>query len=90
MKFLLFRVIGLYLSVVVVIGELIRSNVTDLPKSLIYGELSDSTPHLKLLRCIHLSRYRGRFDLEKSFTKMLFTIMRSPERIIAFEKMAFE
>ncbi|KAL5467227.1 hypothetical protein EMCRGX_G031427 [Ephydatia muelleri] len=51
-----YGVIGLYLSVVVVIGELIRSNVTDLPKSLIYDELSDSTPHMKLLSCIHLAR----------------------------------
>lgn len=85
-----YGVIGLYLSVVIVVGELIRSNVTDLPTSLIYDELSDSTPHLKLLSCIHLARYRRRFDLEKSLTKMLFAIMRSPERIIAFEKMTFQ
>ena len=76
------RIIGLYISVVLVIGSFIRNYISQLPSRLLVDEIVNPDPLLQLCSDIFLVRENRHFRLEEILVGKLFFIFRSPERII--------
>jgi len=76
------RIIGLYVSVVLVIGKFMRGYITQLPSQLLVDEIVNPDPLLQLCSDIFLVRESKDFILEEILVGKLFFIFRSPERII--------
>ena len=77
-----YSIIGLYVSVVLVIGRLIRSAISSLPSELLLDEIVNPDELLKLCNDIFSVRESKNFDLEEILVGKLFSIFRSPERLI--------
>jgi hypothetical protein len=77
-----FGIIGLYVSVVLVIGRLIRSAIASLPSELLLDEIVNPDKLLKLCSDIFTVRESKDFKLEEILVGKLFAIFRSPERLI--------
>ena len=75
-------IIGLYLSVVLVISRLIRNAISSLPSELLLDEIVNPNPLLKLCKDIFTVRESKDFKLEEILVGKLFSILRSPERLI--------
>ena len=78
----LHRIIGLYVSVVLVIGRLIRGYISSLPSQLLIDEIVNPNPLLKLCKDIFTVREGKDFKLEEILVGKLFAIFRSPERLV--------
>lgn len=76
------RVIGLYVSVVLVVSGFIRGYISDLPSSLLIDEIENPDPVLNLCNDIFLVREGKSFELEEILVRRLFSIFRSPETLI--------
>lgn len=76
------RIIGLYVSVVLVIGRFIRSYIASLPSLLIISEILYPEILLELCKDIFLVRESKEFRLEEILVGKLFYIFRSPEMIV--------
>ena len=76
------RIIGLYVSVVLVIGRLIRSSVSSLPADLLLDEIVNPEKLLKLCNDIFVVRESRNFELEEILVGKLFAIFRSPDKLI--------
>ena len=70
------------MSVVLVIGRLIRSAISSLPSQLLLDEIVNPDPLLKLCNDIFTVRESRDFKLEEILVGKLFAIFRSPERLI--------
>lgn len=70
------------MSVVLVIGRLIRSTISSLPSQLLLDEIVNPDPLLKLCTDIFTAREGKDFKLEEILVGKLFTIVRSPETLI--------
>lgn len=70
------------MSVVLVIGRLIRSAISSLPSQLLLDEIVNPDQLLKLCNDIFTVRESKDFKLEEILVGKLFTIFRSPERLI--------
>ena len=77
-----FRIIGLYVSVVLVIGRFIRTYIADLPYQLAVDEILNPDPLIKLCHDIYTVRASGDLKLEEILVGKLFYIFRSSERIV--------
>lgn len=75
------RIIGLYVSVVLVIGRFIRTYISDLPTRLYIDEILDPDPLLKLCNDIFLVRENKDFQMEEILVGKLFYIFKSPEKV---------
>ena len=75
-------IIGLYVSVVLVISRLIRNAISSLPSELLLDEIVNPNPLLKLCKDIFTVRESKDFKLEEILVGKLFSILRSPERLI--------
>lgn len=78
----LHRIIGLYVSVVLVIGRLIRGYISSLPSQLLIDEIVNPNPLLKLCKDIFTVREGKDFKLEEILVGKLFAIFRSPDRLV--------
>jgi len=77
------RIIGLYVSVVLVIGSAIRSYVTQLPRQIVYDELPNPDSLLELCDDIFYVREDGRLQEEEILVSRLFFTFRSGVRLLA-------
>ena len=75
-------IIGLYVSVVLVIGGFIRNFITKLPQTLLFDEIYNPDPLLKLCLDIFLVREQKNFKLEEILVGKLFYLCRSPEQLL--------
>ena len=78
-----FSVIGLYVSVVLVIGRFIRGYVSALPQNLLIDQIAEPDPLLKLCDDIFTVREMKILIMEEILVGKLYFIFRSPERLIA-------
>lgn len=76
------RIIGLYVSVVLVIGRFIRSYIASLPGELLIKEILYPEQLLGLCNDIFLVRESKEFILEEVLVGKLFFIFRSPRMLI--------
>lgn len=79
---LLYRIIGLYISVVLVIGRFIRSYIASLPTELLINEILYPEQLLELCKDIFLVRESGDLRLEEILVGKLFYIFRSPQMVV--------
>ena len=70
------------MSVVLVIGRLIRSSVSSLPTELLLDEIVNPEKLLELCSDIFVVRESHNFKLEEILVGKLFAIFRSPEQLI--------
>ena len=70
------------MSVVLVIGRLIRSAISSLPSQLLLDEIVYPDPLIKLCKDIFTVREGKDFKLEEILVGKLFAILRSPARLI--------
>ena len=76
------RIIGLYLSVVLVIGRALRSYVAGLPSRITFNEIPNPDSLLELCDDIFYVREDGNLQEEEILVGRLFFIFRSPTRLI--------
>ena len=72
LSFSSYRIIGLYVSVVLVIGRLIRSAISSLPSELLLDEIVNPDELLKLCSDIFTVREGKDFKLEEILVGKLF------------------
>lgn len=70
------------MSVVLVIGRLIRGAISSLPSELLLDEIVNPDQLLKLCNDIFTVRESGDFRIEEILVGKLFAIFRSPEILI--------
>ena len=77
---------SIYLTFVLVIGRFIHNFISGLPSDLTIDEIAN--PDLLIQHChdIFLLRKEKKFKEEKKHVKILFSIFRSPEKIIQLTK----
>jgi len=76
------RIIGLYVSVVLVIGSALRTYVARLPSQIKYDEIPDPDSLLELCDDIFYVREDGRLQEEEILVGRLFFTFRSSARLI--------
>ncbi|XP_065315038.1 piezo-type mechanosensitive ion channel component 2-like isoform X2 [Gordionus sp. m RMFG-2023] len=81
-----YGIIGLYVSLVLVIGRLVRSFVSGLYGRIMFDELPDVDRVLQLCLDIYLVRESGEFQLEEELFAKLIFLYRSPETLIKWTK----
>uniref|UniRef100_A0A7M4ECY9 Piezo non-specific cation channel R-Ras-binding domain-containing protein n=1 Tax=Crocodylus porosus TaxID=8502 RepID=A0A7M4ECY9_CROPO len=81
-----YGVIGLYMSVVLVIGKFIREFFCGISRSIMFEELPNVDRILKLCRDIFLVRETGELELEEQLFAKLIFLYRSPETMIKWTK----
>ena len=81
------RIIGLYVSVVLVIGRFIRTYISALPTRLYIDEILNPDPLLKLCNDIFLVRECKEFQLEEILVGKLFYIFKSPDKVAKVTEM---
>jgi len=79
-------VIAMYAAVVLVVGRLIRSLVTNDPLSVIIQEMPNVDRLLKICRDIYVVREAGDFSLEQDLFARLIFLFRSPETLIKWTR----
>ena len=77
-----YRIIGLYVSVVLVIGRAVRSNIAALPSKITFNEIPNPDSLLELCDDIFYVREDGNLQQEEILVGRLFFIFRSPARLI--------
>ena len=82
----LFRVIGLYVSLVLVIGQFVRLWVQGLSFRIMFVELPNPDLLLKLCLDIYMVRESGELKLEEELFSQLIFLYRSPETLIKVTK----
>lgn len=76
-----YGIIGLYLVVVLAAGRFIRLMITDISLRIMYEDLPNPDPVLRLCRNIILAREFGDFETEETLFWQLITLFRSPEKL---------
>ncbi|XP_075252241.1 piezo-type mechanosensitive ion channel component 1-like [Convolutriloba macropyga] len=85
-----YGIIGLYLSLVLVIGKFVRMFVSDISYKIPFDELPNVDKVLKLCLDIYLCREVKEFALEEDLFAKLMYIYRSPEMLINFTKLKLD
>ncbi|XP_043565936.1 piezo-type mechanosensitive ion channel component 2-like, partial [Chiloscyllium plagiosum] len=81
-----YGIIGLYLSVVLVIGKFVREFFKGISRSIMFEELPNPDRILKLCTDIFLVREMGELELEEQLFAKLIFLYRSPETIIKWTR----
>ena len=76
------RVIGLYVSVVLVIGRFVRGYISSLPQNLLVDAILNPDYLLTLYDDIILVREAKELRIEEVLVGKLFYIFRSPEKLV--------
>ncbi|CAH2222990.1 piezo-type mechanosensitive ion channel component 2-like [Pelobates cultripes] len=79
-------IVGLYMSVVLVIGKFIREFFNGISRSIMFEELPNVDRILKLCTDIFLVRETGDLDLEEQLFAKLIFLYRSPETMIKWTR----
>ncbi|XP_042318420.1 piezo-type mechanosensitive ion channel component 2-like [Sceloporus undulatus] len=83
-------IVGLYMSVVLVIGKFIREFFNGISRSIMFEELPNVDRILKLCTDIFLAREAGELELEEQLFAKLIFLYRSPETMIKWTREAKE
>ncbi|XP_071494350.1 piezo-type mechanosensitive ion channel component 2-like isoform X1 [Diadema antillarum] len=81
-----YGIIGLYVSLVLVIGRFVRMYFSGVSYQIMFNELPNVDRILKLCLDIYLVRESGEMELEEDLTAKLIFLYRSPETIIKVTK----
>ncbi|XP_016852843.1 piezo-type mechanosensitive ion channel component 2 isoform X1 [Anolis carolinensis] len=81
-------IVGLYMSVVLVIGKFIREFFNGISRSIMFEELPNVDRILKLCTDIFLAREAGELELEEQLFAKLIFLYRSPETMIKWTREA--
>lgn len=81
-----YGIIGLYVSLVLVIGRFVRMMFSGISYTIMFDELPNVDRILKLVLDIYLVRESGEMELEEDLTARLFFLYRSPETLIKVTK----
>ncbi|XP_056321992.1 LOW QUALITY PROTEIN: piezo-type mechanosensitive ion channel component 2 [Danio aesculapii] len=77
-----YGIVGLYMSVVLVIGKFVREFFTGISRSIMYEELPCVDRVLKLCNDIFVVREAGEMEMEEQMFEKLIFLYRSPETMI--------
>ncbi|KAF4109184.1 hypothetical protein G5714_010257 [Onychostoma macrolepis] len=77
-----YGIVGLYMSVVLVIGKFVREFFTGISRSIMYEELPCVDRVLKLCNDIFIVRETGEMEMEEQLFEKLIFLYRSPETMI--------
>ncbi|XP_039538846.1 LOW QUALITY PROTEIN: piezo-type mechanosensitive ion channel component 2 [Pimephales promelas] len=77
-----YGIVGLYMSVVLVIGKFVREFFTGISRSIMYEELPCVDRVLKLCNDIFVVREAGEMEMEEQLFDKLIFLYRSPETMI--------
>ena len=77
-----FSIIGLYISVILVIGQFVRMNTTGLVAGIMWEELPCVNKVWRLCQDIYMCREGKEFELEEELVAKLTFLYRSPETMI--------
>ncbi|XP_062854275.1 piezo-type mechanosensitive ion channel component 2 [Trichomycterus rosablanca] len=77
-----YGIVGLYMSVVLVIGKFVREFFNGISRSIMFEELPDVDRVLKLCTDIFVVRETGEMELEEQLFEKLIFLYRSPETMI--------
>lgn len=80
------RIMGLYASVVLVIGKFVREFFSGISHTIMFEELPNVDRILKLCTDIFLVRETGELDLEEDMYAKLIFLYRSPETMIKWTR----
>lgn len=80
------RIMGLYVSVVLVIGKFVRGFFSEVSHSIMFEELPYVDRILKLCQDIFLVRETGELELEEELYAKLIFLYRSPETMIKWTR----
>lgn len=78
----LYSIVGLYMSVVLVIGKFVREFFNGISRSIMFEELPNVDRVLKLCTDIFVVRETGEMELEEQLFEKLIFLYRSPETMI--------
>ncbi|XP_030831614.1 piezo-type mechanosensitive ion channel component 1 isoform X4 [Strongylocentrotus purpuratus] len=81
-----YGIIGLYVSLVLVIGRFLRMSFSGLSYQIMFNELPNVDRILKLCLDIYLVRESNELELEEDLTAKLIFLYRSPETLIKVTK----
>ncbi|XP_059837163.1 piezo-type mechanosensitive ion channel component 2-like [Hypanus sabinus] len=81
-----YGIIGLYMSVVLVIGKFVREFFNGISRSIMFEELPNPNRILKLCTDIFLVREMGELELEEQLFAKLIFLYRSPETMIKWTR----
>uniref|UniRef100_UPI00398F7CE0 piezo-type mechanosensitive ion channel component 2 n=1 Tax=Pristiophorus japonicus TaxID=55135 RepID=UPI00398F7CE0 len=81
-----YGIVGLYMSVVLVIGKFVREFFNGISRSIMFEELPNTDRILKLCTDIFLVREMGELELEEQLFAKLIFLYRSPETIIKWTR----
>ncbi|XP_069744148.1 piezo-type mechanosensitive ion channel component 2-like [Narcine bancroftii] len=81
-----YGIIGLYMSVVLVIGKFVREFFNGISRSIMFEELPNPDRILKLCTDIFLVREMGELELEEQLFAKLIFLYRSPETMIKWTR----
>lgn len=84
--FFFFSIMGLYASVVLVIGKFVREFFSGISHSIMFEELPNVDRILKLCTDIFLVRETGELELEEDLYAKLIFLYRSPETMIKWTR----
>lgn len=79
-------IMGLYMSVVLVIGKFVRGFFSGISCTIMFEELPNVDRILKLCTDIFLVRETGELDLEEDLYSKLIFLYRSPETMIKWTR----
>ncbi|TRY91672.1 hypothetical protein DNTS_003333 [Danionella cerebrum] len=77
-----YGIVGLYMSVVLVVGKFVREFFTGISRSIMYEELPSVDRVLKLCNDIFIVREAGEMQMEEQLFEKLIFLYRSPETMI--------
>ncbi|XP_032897148.1 piezo-type mechanosensitive ion channel component 2-like [Amblyraja radiata] len=81
-----YGIVGLYMSVVLVIGKFVREFFSGISRSIMFEELPNPDRILKLCTDIFLVREMGELELEEQLFAKLIFLYRSPETMIKWTR----
>ncbi|XP_043937510.1 piezo-type mechanosensitive ion channel component 1 [Protopterus annectens] len=81
-----YGIMGLYVSIVLVIGKFVRGFFSEISHSIMFEELPCVDRILKLCKDIFLVRERGELELEEELYAKLIFLYRSPETMIKWTR----
>lgn len=86
LRFSPLSIMGLYMSVVLVIGKFVREFFSGISHTIMFEELPNVDRILKLCTDIFLVRETGELDLEEDLYSKLIFLYRSPETMIKWTR----
>jgi hypothetical protein len=83
-----YGIIGLYVSVVLVVGRFIRLSITRLSQQIMFENLPQADTLIRLCDAIYLCREFGHLDLEETLFSELILVYRSSEGLMAWTELS--